>query len=251
MIQNIFKWLLPPNCSFFSEIQNIVKFKFLNLKIVPAKCNMKISKNTHPPWFHYFLFKITLFLLYFLFQMAGANQTVRIYKCDICQKEFSKINCLKRHIRYNHGKDGGEKCQFCSCECRNMSNCKRHEDVVHKGIKKYICETCDDSFTTRYQLLGHKRAHHTTSKLQCASCNKNFTLHGNLTQHESICQKKQDLCRAKTFQCKQCEKTFRTQRYLQAHTKVAHTEALKCICDICWEEFSCQFSLRHHSNRKH
>ena len=178
---------------------------------------MKISKNTHTPWFHYFLFKITLFLLYFLFQMADANQTVRIYKCDICQKEFSKINCLKRHIRYNHGKDGGEKCQFCSREFPNMSNCKRHEDVVHKGIKKYICETCDDSFTTRYHLLGYKRAHHLTSKLQCASCNINFTLHGNLIQHESICQKKQDLCRAKTFQCKQCEKNSE------------HKDTSKCI----------------------
>ena len=49
-------------------------------------------------------------------------------------ERFSKVSCLKRRIIYMH-LNNSEVCQFCRRNDRSKSNCRPHEDTVHKKIK--------------------------------------------------------------------------------------------------------------------
>ena len=57
------------------------------------------------------------------------------HQCDTCHKTFSKECYLRRHRRLVHVEDQRATCQFCNKQiCK--PNLKRHEDLVHREIKK-------------------------------------------------------------------------------------------------------------------
>ena len=81
------------------------------------------------------------------------------YKCELCDKSFSQVDNLKRHIHKVHE---DYKCDLCSNSFSSRQTLKRHINRVHEGSKDYKCDSCGKSFSKIYKLKTH---HHTVHSL--------------------------------------------------------------------------------------
>ena len=92
-------------------------------------------------------------------QRAEACQTshkkkCRKENCDICQKEFSNGDLLKRHKK-SHVK--GLSCQICGKEFGLQQALKRHQLSHEKATLP--CNMCNKLFKTNSNLNRHKKTH--------------------------------------------------------------------------------------------
>ena len=77
------------------------------------------------------------------------------YKCDICEKLFSRPNILKKHIHVVHYKHKDHKCEYCEKLFSRSNSLKRHIRGVHNGHKDHKCEYCGKSFSRAFNLKRH------------------------------------------------------------------------------------------------
>ena len=104
--------------------------------------------------------------------------------CDFCEKVFSHLGELERHIESAHL---NLKCKFCGKSFSNAQKLKthkhrdhevnielkKHNNTVHEGHKAYDCNTCGKSFTTLGNLKKHIHIVHEGHKdYNCDSCGK-------------------------------------------------------------------------------
>ena len=103
------------------------------------------------------------------------------YKCEPCQKTFSKQFTLTRHIQTVHE---GVKyaCHQCDFQVGCKSDLKRHIQSKHEGIK-YACDQCD--FQSGYQsnLTSHIQIKHKGIKHACDQCDYQTGYQSELTKH--------------------------------------------------------------------
>ena len=60
-----------------------------------------------------------------------------------CTKSYAKKGGLDVHIKGRHSPNGRQKCRFSPCTktFAQPADCKRHENVTHKG-HMYVCDNC-------------------------------------------------------------------------------------------------------------
>lgn len=88
-------------------------------------------------------------------------------------------------------KNGMYKCEFCPVTVKRRHDLKKHRDVVHMGLKKYVCTTCGDRFGHNGTLQKHyKNIHLGLKPYKCErpGCGKKFSEKGNLNKHKRTCQ---------------------------------------------------------------
>jgi len=144
------------------------------------------------------------------FEMDDGSSLQRDFECELCNKKFTKVEILKRHIK-THLKEKEFKCQYCNktFDRRDVLN-----DHVrnHTGEKPFECQTCKKKFTRGFVLLRHMRTHG-EGLYKCDFCMKTFdrkdTFRDHMRNHTG----------EKPYKCKYCGKSFSRSFVLTKHEK--------------------------------
>ena len=63
----------------------------------------------------------------------------KLYKCLICDYNFTKKSNLKTHIDAIHEGKKPHKCSICDYSCTRKASFKIHIDAIHEGKKPHKC----------------------------------------------------------------------------------------------------------------
>ena len=94
--------------------------------------------------------------------IKGVHRKIKDKKCDMCDKSFSLHATLIQHKANVHTKDEDREvfeCDKCDKTFYHVGHLKRHEEIVHMGIR-YNCDICNKAFTSTTN--EHMRRHMST-----------------------------------------------------------------------------------------
>ena len=87
--------------------------------------------------------------------MAVFREIKKIYKCNICNVNFTENGSLKRHLVSIHEWKLPFYCKICDAKFVNRSNLKMHISSVHEKNKMFQCDICDANFSQKGSLERH------------------------------------------------------------------------------------------------
>ncbi len=92
------------------------------------------------------------------YTQIGGESGEKIYACTMCEKSYSYMAGLRRHLRMTHSGERPYKCDVCAMGFTQSTDLKRHFRI-HTGEKPYKCSTCGKAFTQSGTLTVHMRTH--------------------------------------------------------------------------------------------
>lgn len=112
------------------------------------------------------------------------------FLCTLCTSTFGRRCELKRHIGEVHTTNGARRFRCTHPSCGKSFTRKdavvKHYAVKHQGKRRFICPTCSERFTSRYDLSRHTvRVHSSVKKrFTCEYCKAGFSQKSQLTMHK-------------------------------------------------------------------
>lgn len=148
------------------------------------------------------------------------HETTNKLKCDVCGRKFNYLHNLKSHQR-QHTNEHPFKCDHENC---NLSFMHRPSLVNHirnhTGLRPYKCEFCPNKFSLISTLKNHfLRRHSNEASFQCTVCNKGFKDEPNLLAHSTVHTNERN------HKCKHCDKTYKHSQSLYYHIREKHEVA--------------------------
>lgn len=133
-------------------------------------------------------------------------------------------------------KENIHQCSFCIKTFETKQKCNDHENL-HTGIRPYLCRLCPKTFHSLNSHRYHIKLHSIERPHNCLVCEKGFIRKNELDKH--IREKHlPDTDPRRYFPCKQCDKTFKTYKYLRIHINTLHIDATGFFsCDYCQQSF--------------
>lgn len=169
---------------------------------------------------------------------------LRPFKCDLCDKDFTRNAHLKRHKQINHeGLKSANKevqCDQCEGTFANKHSLRKHVRKIHE-VKQYFCDVCGKSFHKNHLLRNHKMEHTGDQfPFKCSKCLKLFKYPFQLKRHERI---------HNGYSCEICHITLEKWTQLVKHKSVEHSDkkTLPVTCEECQKVFRSQANLNKHS----
>ena len=162
------------------------------------------------------------------------------FSCEDCGKSFVHKKVLDSH-KAIHSEERPHVCQTCGKAFRQQSALYIHSRCHLPDTMKnrFPCDQCDKRFSTKPNLVTHKRIHSGVRNFTCDQCGKSFIQKGNLEAH--FLTHSAD----KPYSCTQCSKAFKTPLQLKKHETV-HTGAKPHQCAVCGRTFREKGTLREH-----
>lgn len=135
----------------------------------------------------------------------------KTYKCNICDKVFTKQFSLNRHF-YQHTGERAHKCRVCGKSFIQKTDMERHL-TLHSDELNFKCSACDKRFKTKKNLDSHFTTHSSYRPFHCSFCEKTFRVKRLWKFHEELHNP------IKPFKCEICDKGFAAKPYLMSHMK--------------------------------
>lgn len=170
----------------------------------------------------------------------GLVLTLTLFQCDHCKKMFSNKSSMRRHI-YSHINLKPHVCKKCSKKFRTKTILQNHINKFHSEVNEpFLCNICDKTFKLEENLCLHIASHiKNENSYKCVYCNKKFSYHLLLLQHE-----KQHQVTGR-YQCTICNMSYDCRNRLSLHVK-SHLKIKDYICQYCGKEFLRMNSMRRH-----
>ncbi|KAM4722872.1 zinc finger and BTB domain-containing protein 41 [Rhinophrynus dorsalis] len=192
------------------------------------------------------------------------------WKCDICDKSFSRRPHLEEHMIL-HSQDKPFKCTYCEehfksrftrlkhqekfhlgpfpCEIcgrhfNDTGNMKRHIEYTHGGKRKWTCFVCGKSVRERTTLKEHMRIHSGEKPYLCSICGQSFRHGSSYRLHLRVHHDD------KRYECEECGKTFIRHDHLTKHKKI-HSGEKAHQCEECGKCFGRRDHLTVHYKSVH
>lgn len=134
-----------------------------------------------------------------------------ILTCRTCYKVFTTVEGLRCHKRLHTG--GMFKCKICDKEYTRQNHLQRHE-MSHGSRKVHVCKICNKTLTRFEHLKRHLTIHLKEKPFSCHICNRGFNRQEHLANHVKRC--KGD----RIFFCDICNKGFTREDSLEVHRKL-------------------------------
>ena len=131
------------------------------------------------------IFKCKGYLNNHLNSVHGDPESKVKFKCDQCQKGFSRKDILRAHS-LSHIVEKNHPCPTCGKKFTNPRYLHKHVKI-HLGVKNFKCSICGKAFLKPDQVRRHELIHTGVMDYSCSFCGKAFNQKGNLTTHEKKC----------------------------------------------------------------
>uniref|UniRef100_A0A146LZB2 Zinc finger protein 92 n=4 Tax=Lygus hesperus TaxID=30085 RepID=A0A146LZB2_LYGHE len=159
----------------------------------------------------------------------------RPYLCDTCGKGFKTIKQLATHkALHNKSKkpvvQGSENCRICSRMFTDPRLLRHHMDIVHRGLRPYVCNVCSYSASSMSTLKMHLRSHTGEKPYACPYCRYKTADHNSLRRH------KMRHSGAKHYKCPHCSYASIQSTTYKDHLKNKHPgldDGLMFCCNYC------------------
>lgn len=118
-----------------------------------------------------------------------------------------------------------------------------HQEIVHHGIKPFLCDVCERAFTKKSHLERHLYTHSEEKPFSCSHCGKGVTTRQQLRRHE--------ITHTKAFKCtfEGCSEAFYKHPQLRSHILSVHEQ--KLTCQKCGKKFQRLYRLNNHIAKHH
>lgn len=167
------------------------------------------------------------------------------YKCSSCIKVYKAVANVVQHYRHVHLKLRPKLRSCYQCEVRVPGYLRAFHMEKEHGIPAPTCGACGKKFSYPFQVLRHQKNYHMGErKFTCESCDKTFTSRANLSQHQMTHSS------VRPFKCDYCEKSFKWKKHLKTHLMI-HLDVKRHVCTVCQEAFVQHTSLKYHIIRRH
>ena len=104
-------------------------------------------------------------------QKQSPPDTKKIFRCEKCDKQFTALSSLERHMQLHAG-HFRFYCDICRKGFNESINFSMHMRA-HEG-KRYKCEYCDKSYSNEINLKYHLSVHTGQYRLHCTLCGEGF-----------------------------------------------------------------------------
>ena len=155
-------------------------------------------------------------------QQLDNNYTKESF-CKSCEKPFSSIVALNRHIREHH---------------KGLKRKKKDLPDI-SAIKKHRCHTCKKRFTNVNSLRVHRKRKHSSQVHRCSVCHRSYGVLNDLLRH----YKTHGLM---PYKCNVCGESFQYLSYLKGHNAVHEESGGSHQCGVCGKQFMYLSQLKKH-----
>lgn len=135
------------------------------------------------------------------------------FSCYYCEKTFSRLHFLSKHMEVHRGKFLQHQCPHCGKTQKTYGALTQHMKT-HEGIT-YKCKVCDKEFPYYAKLLKHLWCHKTELNYVCEICSKAFKMQKYLSRHMAV----HDVAK---ISCRFCDASFKFSSGRRIHEKSFH-----------------------------
>ena len=177
-------------------------------------------------------------------------------RCDQCNKNYSTVYELKRHVKEVHDKGGKVfQCSLCNSKFSRKYNCRDHLKKKHQSQdESHIIETKEE--IKEEDLLS------VTNVTEALKLSESKVIVTHVKEEDVIIAQVPETVTSVTkadvkLKCDKCEFTFKSSYFMHQHFEQVHgivtevTDESVTSCHICNRTFTTQEGLKHHLKYVH